>query len=73
MRRGVQRAGLGTRVLLPVLDRADADGTACYLETSDPANVAFYEWLGFAVRDEAVQLVPDGPPHVTMWRDPKVA
>lgn len=73
VRRGVQRAGIGTRVLLPVLDRADADGTAYYLETSDPANVAFYERLGFAVRDEAVQLVPDGPPHVTMWRDPKVA
>jgi hypothetical protein len=29
------------------VDRADADGLPCYLETAQPDNVAFYEHLGF--------------------------
>jgi GNAT superfamily N-acetyltransferase len=31
-----QRRGLGTQLMEPVLDRADRDGVACRLETSDP-------------------------------------
>ena len=35
-----QRRGLGTRLVEPILERADRDGVPCRLETSDPANVA---------------------------------
>ena len=34
-------AALGTRLLEPILARADRDGVSCRLETSDPANVAY--------------------------------
>jgi ribosomal protein S18 acetylase RimI-like enzyme len=66
-----QRGGLGTRLLGPVLARADRDGLACYLETSDHANVAFYQRLGFEVADADLSLVPGGPAHVAMRRPPK--
>ncbi|HEX2052775.1 MAG TPA: GNAT family N-acetyltransferase [Actinomycetota bacterium] len=62
-----QRRGLGSRLLQPVLERADSEGLPCYLETSDPANVAFYERFGFEVVRQ-VPLIPDGPPHVAMRR-----
>ena len=39
--------GLGRALMQPVLDRADATGLPCYLETAQPANVSFYEHLGF--------------------------
>jgi GNAT superfamily N-acetyltransferase len=58
-RRDRQREKRGTAVLAPVLDRAGRDGATVYLETSDRANVEFYERLGFAVTGEIV--VPGGP------------
>lgn len=45
--------GIGGALLRPVLDRADADGVPCYLETQTEANVAFYRSLGFEVVREA--------------------
>jgi ribosomal protein S18 acetylase RimI-like enzyme len=63
-----QRRGLGTRLIAPVLERADRDGVACYLESSDHANVAYYERFGFVLLDDALALVPDGPTHVAMRR-----
>ena len=30
-----------------MIDRADAAGQPCYLETAQPTNVAFYQKLGF--------------------------
>jgi hypothetical protein len=36
-------------LLQPVLERASADGTACYLETGVEKNIRFYERHGFAV------------------------
>lgn len=57
--------GIGRALLESGLRRADGD---VYLETSDPANVAFYERFGFTVVDPALHLVPDGPPHVAMRR-----
>jgi ribosomal protein S18 acetylase RimI-like enzyme len=65
-----QRRGLGSRLVEPILARADADGLPSYLETSDPANVAFYRRFGFEVTDRALQLVPGGPTHVAMRRSP---
>ena len=63
-----QRSRLGTRLLAPVLARADRDQVACYLETADRANIAFYQPFGFAVIDDDLALVPGGPTHVAMGR-----
>lgn len=63
-----QGRGLGTVLVDAGLALADRDGAACRLETSDPANTAFYERFGFTVVDPALPLVPGGPPHVAMQR-----
>ena len=68
-----QRGGVGSRLVEPVLERADVDGVDCYLETSDPGNVAFYERFGFSVVDDALALVPGGPTHVAMRRSGRAA
>jgi GNAT superfamily N-acetyltransferase len=47
----VQGEGRARRLLTPVLDRADAAGLPCYLETQEPGNVARYARFGFAVAD----------------------
>ena len=44
-----QGQGIGSALLQPILDRADADGVACYLETVNAKNVPFYVARGFAV------------------------
>lgn len=64
-----QGTGVGSAVLGPVLARADHDGTPAYLESSNPANVAFYERHGFEVVGR-VEL-PGAPPLDRMWRDPR--
>ena len=45
-----------------MLERADRDHLAAYLETGAPENLAFYARAGFEVTDEVV--LPDGP---TVW------
>lgn len=65
-----QRRGIGSRLVEPILERADRDGVDCYLETSDRANVGFYQRFGFSVGDDALPLVPGGPTHVAMRRSP---
>ncbi len=47
-----QGQGVGSRLLEPTLRRADAEGTACYLETGSERNVRFYEKYGFHVASE---------------------
>lgn len=64
---------LGSALVRAGLELADRDGAACRLETSDPANTAFYERFGFAVVDPALRLVPGGPAHVAMRRDARAA
>lgn len=62
-----QRHGLGSAVLRPGIDLADASGLTCALETSTEGNVAFYQTLGFDVVDH--RIVAGGGPDVwTMWR-----
>lgn len=68
IRPAFQRRGLGTSLVECGLERADASSMPCYLETSDRANVAFYQRFGFEVVDSALPLVPGGPTHVAMWR-----
>jgi ribosomal protein S18 acetylase RimI-like enzyme len=64
-----QRRGLGSRLLSTVLDRADADGSAAYLEATSPDNRRLYERHGF---DTVGELRPtQGPPLWSMWRDPR--
>ncbi len=46
--------GLGRALLEPIMNRADASGLPCYLETAQPDNVAFYEHLGF---EKVVEMV----------------
>jgi len=58
-----QGEGLATAVMAPVLERADADGIDCFLETSRPGNRAFYERRGFT--DVADVPMVSGPP--TWW------
>jgi ribosomal protein S18 acetylase RimI-like enzyme len=47
-----QGKGIGGRLIQPVLARASADGTACYLETEMERNVRFYEKYGFKIVGE---------------------
>jgi ribosomal protein S18 acetylase RimI-like enzyme len=55
-----QRAGFGRRVLGPVLTAARAEGLGVRLETTNPANYAFYDTLGFREVGR-LQLAAGGP------------
>lgn len=63
--------GLGTALLRECLQMIDAAGEPAYLESTNPANVARYERLGFTVRETFAR--PGGPPVTTMWRAPQGA
>jgi GNAT superfamily N-acetyltransferase len=65
-----QGLGVGTRLLEPVLARADETGQRCYLETMTERNVAWYGKLGFEVSKAGVSFAPGGPPNWTMLRHP---
>lgn len=47
-----QGEGIGTALMRPVIELADADGTPAYLETATGRNVLLYERVGFAVVEE---------------------
>lgn len=66
-----QGQGIGSKLILPILDRADAHGESCYLETGTERLVHFYERFGFEVHETDVQLAPHGPTHWTMIRRPQ--
>ena len=63
-----QARGLGSRLLRPGLERCDASGGDCYLETGTAAAARLYERLGFVTIEEEAQLLPDGPTHRRMRR-----
>ena len=63
-----QGQGLGGALLGPGLAHADQHRLACYLESSNPRNVPFYERHGFEVTGEAD--VGPGVPITFMWRRP---
>jgi len=65
-----QGRGIGGALLEPVLDRADADGVPCYLETQTERNVAFYRGRGFDVALEDREPV-GGLPIWFMIRAPR--
>ncbi|MFF0342538.1 GNAT family N-acetyltransferase [Kribbella sp. NPDC004875] len=64
-----QRQGLGRAVITPGLTAADAERSPAFLETQDPANVRFYESLGFTVIAE-LELPHNGPMHYALYRPP---
>ena len=56
-------------MIRPVLEEADASRTACYLESENEKNLAFYEKRGFRVAAEG--RVPRlGLPTWSMIREP---
>ena len=61
---GAQGRGLGTQLLDRVLARSRADGVPLRLDTTNPANLPFYEAHGLRVTTEA-RLGPTGP---RIWR-----
>jgi ribosomal protein S18 acetylase RimI-like enzyme len=62
IRPGCQGKGLGSILLAHGLDRARTEATPCYLETSNPRNVAFYERNGFRLVYDAA--APSRGPHL---------
>ena len=63
-----QRRGIGTALIEPGLERADADGVGSYLETQRRDNIPYYERFGFELTDEI--SLHDSPPLWLMWREP---
>jgi ribosomal protein S18 acetylase RimI-like enzyme len=63
-----QGTGAAAALLRSRLERCDQDGTAAYLESSNPQNVPLYEHFGFRVTG-ALDL-PNGAPAVTTMRRP---
>ena len=63
----LQGRGRGSDLVRDGLARADESGLPCYLNTNTPANVPFYERLGFTVLEQAT-LGKGGPPAWAMSR-----
>ncbi|HZR44711.1 MAG TPA: GNAT family N-acetyltransferase [Ktedonobacteraceae bacterium] len=57
-----QGQGIGSKLLSAGIERADASGLPCYLETMNPDNVPLYQKFGFAVANEGD--IPDSNVHV---------
>jgi ribosomal protein S18 acetylase RimI-like enzyme len=66
-----QGRGIGSRLMAPALEAADARGLTCALHTSDPANVGFFVRFGFVVVDPLHPVVPGGPAYLRMRRHPR--
>ena len=64
-----QGRGLGSKLMFPILERCDREGTPAYLESSSPGSRALYERHGFKVTEE-LRLPKGGPPIWLMWREP---
>jgi len=63
--------GLGMALLAESLALIDAEGMPAYLGSSNPANDARYEGVGF--RKVGAFTTPDGAHTVaTMWREPLI-
>ncbi|NIH97131.1 GNAT family N-acetyltransferase [Mycolicibacterium fluoranthenivorans] len=65
----VRGSGQGQALMRSRLDRCDAEHAPAYLESSNPANIGYYQRFGFEVTGEIV--LPDGPSLWPMWRQPR--
>lgn len=63
-----QGQGLGGRLLDEVLDTADSQHQAGYLESSNERNLTLYERKGFQIVEQ-IRLLGSGPTVWRMWRD----
>jgi ribosomal protein S18 acetylase RimI-like enzyme len=61
-----QGEGIGTALMRPVLERADAETVPAYLETATARNVLLYERVGFSVVEELT--LPDTDVHGWLMR-----
>jgi GNAT superfamily N-acetyltransferase len=50
-----QGQGLGSALIRPMVERADAEGLPCYLETFQPRNLPLYQKHGFKITVEEVE------------------
>jgi GNAT superfamily N-acetyltransferase len=66
-----QRQGLGGALMRPILERADTKKIACYLETENERNVAFYRRQGFDVIVNGEEAGSSGVRFWTFRRTPK--
>lgn len=64
---GAQRGGVGTVLIQPGLDRADAESMPCFLETQRESNIPYYRRFGFELMREI--SLHDSPPLWLMWRE----
>jgi GNAT superfamily N-acetyltransferase len=64
-----QGQGIGTELMRPVLERADAEGMPAYLEATSTRNRDLFLRNGFEVIRE-VNWPGGGPPLWLMWRQP---
>ena len=64
-----RRRGVASALARFVIDKADADGVGCYLETYGDGTEALYRRLGFEVRDRW-ETGSGAPLARTMWREP---
>lgn len=62
--------GYAHALLSERLERVDAEHAPAYLESSNPANVPYYQRFGFEVTAE-LELPDDGPNMWAMWRQPR--
>lgn len=62
-----QRHGIGTELITPVLQEADAMGVGCFLFTATEANAAWYHSLGFET-ERRYNPTPTWPDVWAMWR-----
>ena len=65
---GLQRMGVGSRLMEVYCAQVDASGEDAYLETDKPGNVSFYERFGFELVGEQEVL---GVPNWFMTRKPQ--
>ena len=66
-----QRSGLGGALIRPVLERADIEQLACYLETENQRNVAFYLKQGFEMIVNGKEAGTSGVRFWTFRRTPQ--
>jgi GNAT superfamily N-acetyltransferase len=67
-----QGKGLGGQLLKQVLQRADYEKVAVYLESSNPKNLDFYRKYGLEVTDEIVPIA-GCPPIWGLFREPETS